>query len=63
MIADRAAQDGVLLLERIQYLPGVTSASLINSMPFGRMFIQDNFEIEGQPKPACVAEIVFRYYE
>ena len=21
------------------------------------------FEIEGQPKPACVAEIVFRYYE
>jgi acyl dehydratase len=21
------------------------------------------FEIEGQPKPACVAEILFRYYE
>ena len=37
------------VLDRIQYLPGVTSASLINSMPFGRMFIQDNFEIEGQP--------------
>ena len=22
-----------------------------------------SFEIEGQPKPACVAEIVVRYYE
>ena len=22
-----------------------------------------SFEIEGQPKPACVAEILFRYYE
>ena len=43
----RAFARGVL--DRIQYLPGVTSASLINSMPFGRMFIQDNFEIEGQP--------------
>ena len=43
----RAFARGVL--DRVQYLPGVTSASLINSMPFGRMFIQDNFEIEGQP--------------
>jgi predicted permease len=43
----RAFARGVL--DRIHYLPGVTSASLINSMPFGRMFIQDNFEIEGQP--------------
>ena len=43
----RAFARGVL--DRIQYLPGVTSASLINSMPFGRMFIQDNFQIEGQP--------------
>jgi putative ABC transport system permease protein len=43
----RAFARGVL--DRIQSLPGVTSASLINSMPFGRMFIQDNFEIEGQP--------------
>jgi putative ABC transport system permease protein len=43
----RAFARGVL--DRIQYLPGVTSASLINSMPFGRMFIQDTFEIEGQP--------------
>lgn len=40
------------VLDRIQYLPGVTSASLINSMPFGRMFIQGDFDIEGQPKPA-----------
>jgi predicted permease len=39
------------VLDRIQYLPGVTSASLINSVPFGMMFIQGNFDIEGQPKP------------
>jgi hypothetical protein len=39
------------VLDRIQYLPGVTSASLINSVPFGMMFIQGDFEIEGQPKP------------
>jgi putative ABC transport system permease protein len=43
------------VLDRIQSLPGVTSASLINSMPFGRMFIQDEFEIEGQPKTALNA--------
>jgi putative ABC transport system permease protein len=43
------------VLERIQYLPGVTSASLINSMPFGRMFIQGDFAIEGQPKPTLPA--------
>jgi predicted permease len=29
----------------------VTSASLINSAPFGMMFIQGDFDIEGQPKP------------
>ena len=39
------------VLDRIQYLPGVTSASLINSAPFGMMFIQDDFGVEGQPKP------------
>jgi putative ABC transport system permease protein len=39
------------VLDRIQSLPGVTSASLINSVPFGMMFIQGDFEIEGQPKP------------
>ena len=39
------------VLTRIQSLPGVKSASLINSAPFGRMFIRDHFEIEGQPKP------------
>jgi predicted permease len=43
------------VLERIQYLPGVKSASLINSAPFGMMFIQTDFEIEGQPKPALFA--------
>src|SRR5213078_263297 len=39
------------VLDRIQYLPGVNSASLINSVPFGMMFIRDDFGIEGQPKP------------
>ncbi|MEO8480774.1 MAG: ABC transporter permease, partial [Acidobacteriota bacterium] len=39
------------VLDRIQYLPGVKSASLINSVPFAMMFIQGDFEIEGQPKP------------
>ena len=43
------------VLERIQYLPGVTSASLVNSAPFGRMFIRDEFGIEGQPKPTLDA--------
>jgi len=39
------------VLDRIQSLPGVSSASLINSVPFAMMFIQGDFEIEGQPKP------------
>jgi predicted permease len=43
------------VLDRIRYLPGVKSASLINSAPFGMMFIQDDFEIEGQPKPTLNA--------
>src|SRR5918994_2514010 len=43
------------VLDRIQYLPGVKSASLINSPPFGMMFIRDEFAIEGQPKPAVLA--------
>ena len=43
------------VLERIQYLPGVKSASLINSAPFGMMFIQGDFDIEGQPKPTLYA--------
>jgi predicted permease len=43
------------VLDRIQSLPGVTSASLINSLPFGRMFIQGDFEIDGQPKPTLAA--------
>jgi len=38
------------VLDRIQALPGVKTASLINSAPFGRMFIRDEFEIEGLPK-------------
>jgi predicted permease len=43
------------VLDRIQYLPGVKAASLINSAPFGMMFIQGDFEIEGQPKPTLPA--------
>ena len=43
------------VLDRIHYMPGVTSASVINSAPFGRMFIRDEFGIEGQPKPTLDA--------
>jgi predicted permease len=43
------------ILDRIHYLPGVTSASVINSAPFGMMFIQTDFEIEGQAKPKLFA--------
>jgi predicted permease len=43
------------VLGRIQYLPGVKSASVINSVPFGMMFIQLDFGIEGQPKPTLSA--------
>ncbi len=39
------------VLDRTRYLPGVTSASLVNSVPFALMYIQGDFEIEGQPKP------------
>jgi putative ABC transport system permease protein len=39
------------VLDRIQSLPSVKSASLINSVPFGMMFIRADFDIEGQPKP------------
>ncbi|HEY1107869.1 MAG TPA: ABC transporter permease, partial [Opitutaceae bacterium] len=35
------------VLGRTQHLPGVRSASVINSAPFGRMFIQTDFSIEG----------------
>lgn len=43
------------VLDGIRYLPGVTSASMVNSVPFGMMFIRDVFEIEGQPKPTLDA--------
>jgi predicted permease len=43
------------VLDRVRYLPGVSSASVINSAPFGRMFIQGAFEIEGQPPPTLAA--------
>ena len=54
------------VLDRIRYVPGVKSASVINSAPFGRMFIRDSFEIEGQPNPALDAgrpKIDARYFE
>jgi predicted permease len=47
---DRAHMFARDVLDRVQYLPGVTSASVINSVPFGMMFIQDDFTVEGQPK-------------
>lgn len=43
------------VLERIAHLPGVKSSSVINSAPFGRMFIRDEFSIEGRPKPPFAA--------
>jgi predicted permease len=43
------------VLDRIRYLPGVTSASVINSVPFAMMFIQGSFAIEGQPPPTLAA--------
>jgi predicted permease len=43
------------VLDRTRSLPGVSSAGLINSMPFGRMFIQGDFDVEGQPKPKLFA--------
>ena len=35
--------------------PGVSSASLVNSPPFGRPFIRAEFEIQGQPNPTLDA--------
>ena len=40
-------------------------AELASAEPIGggmQVTLAGTFEIEGQPKPACVAEIVFRYY-
>src|SRR5690606_42075936 len=43
------------VLDRVQHLPGIHSASLINSLPFGMFFIQDEFEVDGLPKPSFFA--------
>jgi putative ABC transport system permease protein len=54
------------VLDRIQYLPGVKSASVINSVPFAMMFIQGDFDIEGQPKPTLdvgIPKIDADYFE
>jgi putative ABC transport system permease protein len=53
------------VLERVESLPGVKSASLINSVPFGMMFIQDDFTVEGRPKgafPAGTPKIAAGYF-
>jgi putative ABC transport system permease protein len=39
------------VLDRIPYLPGVRSASLVNTTPFSGLWLGGDFEIEGQPKP------------
>jgi predicted permease len=54
------------VLDRIQSLPGVSSASLINSVPFAMMFIQGDFQIEGQPRPTLdvgIPKIGADYFE
>lgn len=43
------------VLDRIRYLPGVTSASVVNSAPFGMMFIQSDFDVEGRPRSTLFA--------
>jgi predicted permease len=43
------------VLDRIRHLPGVRSASLVSSPPFGMPFIRGDFGIEGQPKPTLDA--------
>lgn len=43
------------VLERVKYLPGVAGASAINSAPFGMMFIQGAFEMEGHAEPTISA--------
>jgi predicted permease len=53
--ADRSQAFARGVLERIRLLPGVTSASVINSAPFHMMFIQSDFEVEGQRKPGLFA--------
>jgi putative ABC transport system permease protein len=39
------------VLDRIQHLPGVESASLSNTIPFSGLWLGGEFEIGGQPKP------------
>lgn len=48
---DRIQSFASSVLNRIEPLPGVQSASVVNSVPFGRMFIRDVFSVEGQRKP------------
>jgi len=40
-------------LDKIEELPGNGA----------QVYMTFTFEVEGAPKPACVAEIIFRYYE
>lgn len=43
------------VLERVRYLPGVKAASVINAAPFGMMFIQSDFDVEGRPRSPLFA--------
>jgi predicted permease len=54
------------VLDRTRLLPGVSSASVVNSVPFAMMFIQGDFEIEGRPAPALdvgIPKIEANYFE
>jgi predicted permease len=45
------------VLRPVRHLPGVTSASVINSVPLGLFFIQDEFEVEGKSTPPFLAGV------
>jgi putative ABC transport system permease protein len=40
------------LLERVQALPGVGSASIVSTLPLGDIYEDRNIRIEGEPEPA-----------
>lgn len=44
-----------MVLERVRYLPGVKAASVVNAAPFGMLFIQTEFDIEGRSRPTMFA--------
>jgi putative ABC transport system permease protein len=44
------------LVERVQLLPGVTSAATVNSLPIAGFQASTAFYIEGNPRPGSIAE-------